>query len=262
MVSFAFLCHQNLFPIYLELHNPTEYRVGTVTGVAMVCCGVVYACTGFAGYYLFRDATASNLLKNFPVEGSTADTVMVRHCHPLVFLCLPSTNPHLSLKFIQDIVRVGFAMSFVLSFPLILWEAREGVEELFFSSWLERPVNILGRAYSSSGLRRHAINISIVSVCTAVGIIVPTITQVLTFVGATTSPMMVFILPPLFFLKVDGSEYDGVQSGWKIPSQVEEQGCCARLTPRRMWAYGILAWGLAVMPLALIAAVHDMHTTK
>lgn len=41
LFAFAFTCHTNLFPIYLELHDPTKARMMVATHASMTVCFVL-----------------------------------------------------------------------------------------------------------------------------------------------------------------------------------------------------------------------------
>ena len=59
-----------------------------------------------SGYSIFRDSTADDIFKNFAVKSSSAVSV------------------------IMNIVRLGFCVSIVLSYPLMVWEARHNIDIL------------------------------------------------------------------------------------------------------------------------------------
>ena len=61
------------------------------------------------GYFTFLSYTEDDLLKNFKVKGTY-------------------------ISFIMNIVRVGFGISMILSFPLMIWEARHNLDVLLFTS--------------------------------------------------------------------------------------------------------------------------------
>ena len=107
----------NAFPIYTELRataasdftrtrsgNSSGRRskhgaIGRVSSRSMLLCGVVYALAGVFGYCCFLDQTRPNLLRNFPVAGSPISPLM-------------------------DVLRIGFGMAVIFSYPVMVWEAR------------------------------------------------------------------------------------------------------------------------------------------
>ena len=128
ILSFAFLCHQNLFPIYAELHDPSTARMAIVARISIGMCAAAYLITGTAGYYLFRDGTCPDLLSNFPSKASPLSGNATNAARANAARVVPAI--------LMDIVRSGYAFSVVLSYPLIIWEAREGVHELLMQAIL------------------------------------------------------------------------------------------------------------------------------
>ena len=193
IISFAFLCHQNSFPIYSELKSATPQKMATVGTYSIFICCCVYIMSGIMGYYTFLEHTESDLLRNFKVHGTYFSVVM-------------------------DIVRTGFGVSMVLSYPLMVWEARENLDLLIFGG--NRPYEFW---------RHFSLNFGILGVCGAIGISVQKLDVVLGFVGSTCSPIMVFVLPALYSL---------------VPSPK----CCV---PSNYKTIFMLAWGLLLIPACL-----------
>jgi amino acid permease len=190
ILCFAFLCHQNAFPIYNELEGASLGKMSQISIISMSICGSAYMLTAFFGYAVFKGDVDANLLKNYEVKGTDVSTLM-------------------------DIVRVGFGLSFTFSYPIILFEARHNLDMLVFG---DQP-------YSFK--RYLCWNIGIVSLTLTVGILAPGIDVVLGLVGSTCSPMMVFVLPALFYLY---SDEDPWSTGRKIPATM------------------LLCWGVVLIP--------------
>eukprot|EP00941_MAST-03F_sp_MAST-3F-sp1_P002530 g2530.t1 len=164
LFAFSFLCHQNTFPVYREMKDPSPEKIAKVSHVSMIICAFVYLLIGMCGYFAFLENTCGDLLKNFYFSGSTIDTAV-------------------------SILRVGFGVSVIFSYPLVVWEARLNISQLVFSTTkLSNRANFL-------------LNLSIVGGTAIVGLNVTHIDNVLGLVGATCSPMMIFVLPALFYLK-------------------------------------------------------------
>jgi amino acid permease len=191
LLCFAFLCHQNAFPIYNELEGASVSKMSLISIVSMSLCGSAYLVTAFFGYAVFKGDVDADLLKNYEVKGTDVSTLM-------------------------DIVRTGFGLSFTFSYPIVLFEARHNLDMLIFGD--DKP-------YSFN--RYLGWNIGIVSLTTMVGILAPGIEVVLGLVGSTCSPMMVFVMPALFYLYTDE---DSWYSGRKLP------------------AFCLLCWGCALIP--------------
>ena len=166
ILSFAFLCHQNAFPIYNELRDASPAKMRTISRTSMAVCACAYMLTGILGYHLFLDETQADLLKNYKVRNTAISPLM-------------------------DSVRSGFGISFVLSYPVIIFEARSNIDLLLFG---QRPYCFW---------RYFKLNVALVGLTTLVGILAPSIDVVLGLVGSTCSPTMMFVLPALFGLKAD-----------------------------------------------------------
>lgn len=162
-MCFAFLCHQNVFPIYRELKDASTSKMAKVSSISMILCFSVYWCCGFFGYAAFLESTSGDLLLNFPVVGGNISSLM-------------------------DAVRLGFGISLVFTYPIVVWEARHCLSEILFG-------------HHPSYKQFFGLNAVIVLATTVVGMFASGIDEVLGIVGSTCSPMLVFILPTAFFLK-------------------------------------------------------------
>lgn len=191
LLCFAFLCHQNAFPIYNELEGASLGKMNQISIISMSICGSAYLLTAFFGYAVFKDTVDADLLKNYEVKGTDVSTLM-------------------------NVVRVGFGLSFTFSYPVVLFEARHNLDMLVFG---DQP-------YSFQ--RYLGWNVGIVVITTTVGILAPGIEVVLGLVGSTCSPMMVFVLPALFYLYSDDDPWT---------------------TQRKVPAVMLLCWGIVLIPV-------------
>lgn len=191
IVCFAFLCHQNAFPIYDELPNANLQKMSYISRWSMVLCGSIYYLAGLFGYLTFLDATDADLLKNFYVLGTDVSILM-------------------------DVVRVGFGIALIFSYPVVVWEARRNLTTLIFG---DMP-------YSFT--RNFIMNLGIVAITTTVGVVAPGVESVLGVVGSTCSPMMMFVCPAAFYLRAE----DG-----------------AWTAPHKLPALGLLIYGCVLIPV-------------
>ena len=164
ILAFSFLCHHNTFPIYRELERATVRRMSMVSRRSMMIAALTYASTGVFGYVTFLSDTEDDVLKNFKFEGTY-------------------------ISWLMNIVRVGFGLSMVLSFPLMIWEVRHNLNELLF-----------GGSDLVFGYRFVIFNIVLLILTTTIAIAAPGVGPVIELIGSTCSPLMVYILPALFFL--------------------------------------------------------------
>jgi amino acid permease len=250
ILAFAFLCHQNSFPIYKELIDPNPARMSLVGHWSISICCFVYMLSGLTGYYTFLENTESNLLKNFAVQGT--------------YFSLP-----------MDVMRTGFGVSMVLSFPLMVWEARHNLDVLIFG---DRPYAFW---------RNFGLNLGIVGFTGGIGISVSKLDQVLTVVGSTCSPLMIYILPALFYLapiwgdekrkKAGGraSGGDGIEAALMDETEASaaagvlfnvngagpdevtaaKGGCCGGCVSERAMVTTMLGYGLLLIPCCLFVWV-------
>jgi len=216
IITFAFLCHQNTFPIYLvtacilttlsfffkavcffarllfvhggkqepeffwcsgkqEMKNASLKSITAVSKFSILICGILYLISGFFGYFIFLDGTNSDVLTNFAVSGrfcsNSVFTIVVLFCL-LARFCRQES-------LILDVLRVGFGLAMVFSYPIIVWEARSNIDRLLFGR----------KAYSFK--RYLFLNVCIIGTTTAIGISAKNIKTVLGIIGATCSPIMV-----------------------------------------------------------------------
>ena len=123
-------------------------------------------------------------------------------------------------------VRCGFGLSFVLSYPVIIFEARANIDLLLFG------------AVPYDFWRSFKLNVALVGITTLVGILAPTIDVVLGLVGSTCSPTMMFVLPALFGLKADDRPWT---------------------SPDKRPALGLLIFGCALIPVcSMVWALCDV----
>jgi solute carrier family 38 (sodium-coupled neutral amino acid transporter), member 2 len=164
IMSFAYLCHQNTFPIYRELSEPSPERMNYVSHFSIAICTFVYLGSGIFGYSIAKHDTESDLFNNFDVTGGAINTAV-------------------------DIVSVGFGVAIVFSYPIVVWEARRNLQHLLFGQ----------KEFAFS--RYVMLNASIVIITGVVGIVASGIEKVLGLVGSTCSPMMIYVLPPLLYFE-------------------------------------------------------------
>jgi len=207
ILCFAFLCHQNMFPVLEELENPGLKRMTYVSISTMLTCASMYFMVGVFGYLTFLesvkptrgpDSSSGDVLTLYKVETDGYDFAAV-----------------------MDILRVGYGLSLIFSYPIMLFELRHAIERYFTP----------GAPYSK---RRHLlVNTCIIVPCTLVAILVKSVGTVFGLLGSTTSPTIVFILPALFYLKLR-------------PADAEKK------PKMRAHAWIILSFGLLMIPVCVV----------
>ena len=63
ILCFAFLCHQNMFPVLDELENATINRISRVSRYTMLSCISMYFAVGTFGYLTFLESVSPNRSK-------------------------------------------------------------------------------------------------------------------------------------------------------------------------------------------------------
>eukprot|EP00051_Salpingoeca_urceolata_P005834 m.77860 g.77860 ORF g.77860 m.77860 type:complete len:475 (+) comp14564_c0_seq1:789-2213(+) len=164
-ISFAFVCHMNVFPIYDELRNGSVEKMSVVSRYSMLIALLAYFVSGMFGYFTFIDCASNNLIDDFLVAGSSVSDVF-------------------------DVVRAGFGFALIFSYPVMLFELRHCVDILVFG---HRPW---------TRLRQLLLNICIIGPCLLLAILIGNIGVVFEFVGATSAAMMAFVMPAAFYLKL------------------------------------------------------------
>lgn len=200
IMSFAFLCHQNTFPIYREMQDPSPSRMNVVSHWSVAICVLVYLGSGLFGYSITKGDTESDLFNNFDVTGGAINVAV-------------------------DIISVGFGLAIIFSYPVVVWEARRNIQHLVFGD----------KEFSFD--KYVMLNLVIVSITATVGILAAQIEVVLGLVGSTCSPMMIYVLPPLLYLK---------SREFVKPSELPEY------KKRDAGAYLLLVFGLSVIPLCIV----------
>ena len=92
IMTLAFTCHMNIFPIITGLKLPTRRRVEHVTMGSLTICFCIYSILGVFGYLTFftYDKVSGNILLNYDVDqpeivvGRFAVTLVVMFSYPIL----------------------------------------------------------------------------------------------------------------------------------------------------------------------------------
>ena len=146
----------------------------------------IYLVTGIAGYLAFAQYTQADIISSYEcVEGNQ----------------LPGdgySNGHIAVpRALILIVQTGIGAALTLSFPVIAFELRHCLELLAF-----------GEGHVSFGAHAGVVVVMVVA-CGALGVFVPNLGEVFGFAGATTSNLIVFVMPALFFLNIHWKQQSG-----------------------------------------------------
>jgi len=159
---FGFTCHQNMFSITNELKTNTQHRLDRVVTCALFICIVTYIMVSYSGYHTFGGEVQSDILKNMPDDIYTT------------------------------IMRLVFSVNLGFSFALQCHPCRNSICNMIWrkSAWdLDRKYFIL-------------VTILIVLCSLTITMFVTSLGTVLAIVGATGSTAISYILPGIFYFKI------------------------------------------------------------
>ena len=180
----ALVCHYNLHPIIAEIKKPTSARLRAVTSASVACSAVIYVAIGIFGYALFNRQTSSDVMQNY-VRESLADLVGMRVA-----------------SIICDAVRIAYAISLTLSFPLVNFGMRENI----FLLLQRRSAN--GTSGGANPSRRIFLGVTILTLTATylTFLCIPDIWIAFEFVGGTAAVYLAYVLPCLIQLALFPAE--------------------------------------------------------
>jgi len=165
LMLFAFTFHPNIFPIFCEMENATTRRVGICVVIAIAICALVYLFVGIFGYLTFLDDIKGNIFKNYD------DDVLV------------------------EIGKILLAVVISFSYPLLHYPARAHMDSILTTYFTENRLPDITSRYV-------ILTIILVGVSYGLGISIPDIEVVFSFVGATAGNVIVFVAPAAFFIQL------------------------------------------------------------
>ncbi|XP_005995099.1 sodium-coupled neutral amino acid symporter 2 [Latimeria chalumnae] len=176
ILTFAFVCHPAVLPIYEELKNRNRRRMQNVSNVSFLFMFVMYLLAALFGYLTFYGNVEPELL----------------HTYSNIY----------KFDLILLVVRLAVLTAVTLTVPVVLFPIRTSVQELLFS----------GREFS--WLRHTVITIVLLASTNALVIFVPTIRDIFGFIGSSAAAMLIFILPSAFYIRL--VEKESMRSPQKI----------------------------------------------
>jgi len=167
-MTFSFVCHTAILPIFAELKSKSAGQMKKIAGTSIGSCFTLYFIASLFGYLTFFNYVQSELLMTY------------NHTDPTNALTL--------------IVRICVIIGVILTLPLVHYPTRRAVD------FVLRP----GKPFSWPW--HIGIMACLIGTCVILVILVPDIRDIFGFVGASSSSMLLFILPSLFYLKImDGT---------------------------------------------------------
>ncbi|KAJ7990773.1 hypothetical protein DPEC_G00290390 [Dallia pectoralis] len=173
-MSFSFLCHTAVLPIYSELDRPSRKRMQNVTNVSISLSSLLYLISALFGYLTFYGHVDTQLLLGY-------DTYLPRDVLVMA-------------------VRLAILLAVLLTLPLIHFPARKAILLLFCGdgsfSWVFHIISTF----------------LILALVMVLAIFVPDIRNVFGVVGSTTSTCLLFVFPGMFYLRINNQPLRSLQS--------------------------------------------------
>eukprot|EP00729_Bicosta_minor_P017970 gene17970-35255_t len=163
IVTLAYTCQFNLFPIISTLKNPSTKRINTFVATSLTSCFLVYIVIGTFGYLTFFGEVKGNILLNYD----------------------PS-DPFIMVG------RLAVALVIIFSFPLLAHPCFGTMDEILFNP----------EVWGYSSCRKAIIMGVMVAIQYVIAMFVPDISVPLGIAGSTGSTAVSFILPSLFYMKL------------------------------------------------------------
>jgi amino acid permease len=164
-MTFSFVCHTAVLPIYAELKQPSPAKMQAVSNTSVSICLVLYVLSAIFGYLTFFNWMEAEMLLMYSYVDS-ADVMTL-------------------------VVRLTVLFAVILTDSLTHFPARKAITFLIFP---DQPFT-WAKHLGIMGFLLTFINVLV--------IFVPSIREVFGIIGATASTMLVFILPSVFYLKLD-----------------------------------------------------------
>ena len=119
--ALSFTCQSQFFVIYASISDATSSQMLRIMRKTIGIVGFVYIYVGFFGYSLFQEEVKGNMLLNFPRD------------------------------IVLQFTKLGFAMSVIVGFPLMIYPCRQSIFTCFVEPSLSKPTyESLGKDISRS----------------------------------------------------------------------------------------------------------------
>lgn len=164
ILTFSFVCHPAILPIYEELKGRSQRRMMNVSKISFFAMFLMYLLAALFGYLTFYGRVESELLHTYSSVVGT-DIILL-------------------------IVRLAVLVAVTLTVPVAVFPIRSSITHLLcatkdFSWW-----------------RHSLITVSILVFTNLLVIFVPSIKDIFGFIGASAAAMLIFILPSAFYIKL------------------------------------------------------------
>jgi len=170
--ALSYSCQTQLFIINEALPEPSLKRMNVITRSAVSLVTCLYVVVGVFGYIAFYD------------DDITGDVLM--NFRPTLF---------------SEIIKLGFVISTIISFPLVIFPCRASIYTLLFA----QPHN-LNKNFDTAIIIPSSyfklITIGIVAFTLCIGIIIPNVEFMLAITGATMGSLICYIFPAIMSMTI------------------------------------------------------------
>uniref|UniRef100_A0AAY5L593 Sodium-coupled neutral amino acid symporter 2 n=1 Tax=Esox lucius TaxID=8010 RepID=A0AAY5L593_ESOLU len=165
ILTFAFVCHPAILPMYEELKDRSRRKMQGVANVSFLAMFIMYLLAALFGYLTFNVHVEPELLHTYS-KVFKADVVLL-------------------------IVRLAVLTAVTLTVPVVLFPvSHTSIHTLLCAS------------KDFSWIRHTIITIGLLASTNLLVIFVPTIRDIFGFIGASAAAMLIFILPSAFYIKL------------------------------------------------------------
>uniref|UniRef100_A0A3P8TXA4 Sodium-coupled neutral amino acid symporter 2 n=1 Tax=Amphiprion percula TaxID=161767 RepID=A0A3P8TXA4_AMPPE len=164
ILTFAFVCHPAILPMYEELKDRSRRRMQGVANVSFLAMFIMYLLAALFGYLTFNSNVGPELLHTY--------------------------SRYYKFDVLLLIVRLAVLTAVTLTVPVVLFPIRTSVNHL------------LCPTKDFSWVRHTVITVVLLAGTNALVILVPTIRDIFGFIGASAAAMLIFILPSAFYIKL------------------------------------------------------------
>jgi amino acid permease len=172
----AFTCHINVFHIYREVRPRHIVVLDSIAALDFVFTFIYYVIVGTFGYALFCQNTPGDVLTGFASNDMAADAA-----------------------------RIGVMLAYCMVYPMLCFPCRHSLHEIVFPS-----------QHLFSWKHHIGETLLIVFGSLILAILIPAIATVYALVGAVTASLLVFLMPGMFYLKLErGSFFRGADWLWQ-----------------------------------------------
>ncbi|XP_053925597.1 sodium-coupled neutral amino acid symporter 2 isoform X2 [Cuculus canorus] len=164
ILTFSFVCHPAILPIYEELKSRSRKRMMSVSYVSFFAMFLMYLLAALFGYLTFYGNVEPELLHTY--------------------------SAYLGDDILLLIVRLAVLMAVTLTVPVVIFPIRSSITQLLWA----------GKEFR--WWRHCSITVALLAFTNVLVIFVPTIRDIFGFIGASAAAMLIFILPSAFYIKL------------------------------------------------------------